>query len=59
LAYVKNEHPANEAQLRAAVNDLFQQLDNPSAYNAPRFAMQMERVAALVPRSQPRTSGGH
>jgi Cytochrome c554 and c-prime len=59
LVYVKNEHIANEAELRAAVNDLFQQLDNPSAYNAPRFAMQMERVAALVPRSQLRSSGGH
>jgi hypothetical protein len=59
LAYVKNEHIANETELRAAITDLFQQLDNPSAYNAPRFAMQMEKIAALVPRRQPRSSGGH
>jgi len=59
LAYIKNEQVANQTELRAAINDLFQQLDNPSAYNAPRFAMQMEKVAALVPRSPARSSGGH
>jgi len=59
LAYVKNEQVANQSELRAAINDLFQQLDNPSAYNAPRFAMQMQKVAALVPRSPARSSGGH
>jgi Cytochrome c554 and c-prime len=59
LVYAKNEQIANQAELRAAINDLFQQLDNPSAYNAPRFAMQMQRVAVLVPRSQARSTGGH
>lgn len=55
LAYSKNENPPNAQDFRAAVNGLYQQLDNPSAYNAPRFAMQMQKVATLVPRAQ--TSG--
>jgi len=60
LAYSKNEQPANQQELRAAITGLFQQLDNPSAYNAQRFAVQMRKVAALVPRAQARASGnGH
>ena len=47
LAYEKNEQLANQAQLHAAINELFQQLGNPSAYNAPKFAQQMQRVAKL------------
>ena len=58
VAYAKNENPANQVELRAAVSNLFQQLDNPSAYNAPQFALQMQKVAMLVPRGQPRSSGG-
>ena len=57
LAYSKNEQPANQQELRAAITGLFQQLDNPSAYNAQRFAVQMRKVAALVPRAQARASG--
>jgi len=59
LAYAKNEQVANQAELRAAINDLFQQLGNPSAYNAPRFASQMQKVAKLVPRDQARASRAH
>ena len=51
-AYAKNEQVANQEELRAAINELFQQLANPSAYNAPKFAMQMQKVAKLVPRVQ-------
>jgi len=58
LAYAKNEQTANQVELRAAITDLFQQLDNPSAYNAPRFAMQLQKVATLVPRGQARVAGG-
>jgi Cytochrome c554 and c-prime len=54
VAYSRNEKPANDADLRAAINGLFQQLDNPSAYNAPRFATQMQKVASLLPRAQAR-----
>jgi cytochrome c554/c'-like protein len=59
VAYIKNEQLTDQAALRTAINDLFQQLDNPSAYNAPRFAIQMQKVAALVPRVQARSSGGN
>ncbi len=52
LAYAKNEQGGNPTELRAAVTALFQQLDNPSAYNAPRFATQMQKVAKLVPPAQ-------
>jgi hypothetical protein len=59
VAYLKNEQLTDQAALRTAINDLFQQLDNPSAYSAPRFASQMQKVAALVPRVQARSSGGN
>jgi vacuolar-type H+-ATPase subunit I/STV1 len=57
LAYEKNEQVANQAHLRAAINDLFQQLGNPSAYNAPKFAQQMQKVAKLVPRDRAQNVG--
>jgi hypothetical protein len=52
LAYARNQKLANQAELRAAIDNLFQQLQNPSAYNAPRFAAQMQKVSALLPRTQ-------
>jgi hypothetical protein len=58
-AYTKNEQVANQTDLRAAIDELVQQLDNPSAYNAPRFAAKMQRVATLLPRSQASTAGQH
>ena len=36
------------ADARAAINGLFQQLENPSAYNASKFAAAMKRVNAAV-----------
>ncbi len=39
-----------DGELRAAINGLFQQLDNPSSYDAPRFAAQMQRVGSLLGR---------
>jgi vacuolar-type H+-ATPase subunit I/STV1 len=56
VAYAKNEQVGNQTELRAAINELFQQLSNPSAYNAPRFATQMQKVAKLVPRAQTNAS---
>ena len=50
VAYKQNVKLANERDLRAAINQLFQQLDNPSAYHAPRFAAQMQKVGALLGR---------
>src|SRR5882724_7591550 len=34
IAYSRDAKPANAAEVRAAINGLFQQLENPSAYNA-------------------------
>jgi Cytochrome c554 and c-prime len=51
VAYKQNVSGANERELRTAIDQLFQQLDNPSAYNAPRFAAQMQKVSALLPRA--------
>ena len=46
----ENGSVPNETALRAAINQLFQQLDNPSAYDAPRFAAQMQKVSVLLGR---------
>jgi nitrate reductase cytochrome c-type subunit len=46
--YKQNAKNLDEAQLKVAISGLFQQLDDPSAYNAPRFAAQMQKVNALL-----------
>jgi hypothetical protein len=38
----------NQADVKAAVDALFRQLDNPSSYNGYNFAAQMKRVSSLV-----------
>jgi hypothetical protein len=48
IAYSANEHPANEAQVKAAITALFQQLETPSAYNPARFAEGVKRVGQMV-----------
>src|SRR6267142_633878 len=50
LAYKQNAKAENESELRESINGLFQQLDNPSAYNAPRFAAQMQKVSSVLAR---------
>jgi len=47
IAYAKAGGSGN-GEARAAINGLFQQLENPSAYNAPKFAAAMKRVNAAV-----------
>lgn len=49
IAFSQNNKPANDGEIRAAINALFQQLENPSAYNADQFAMALRRVAVLLP----------
>ena len=44
IAYSKQTNPANAGEVRAAINALFQQLENPSAYNADRFASALQRI---------------
>jgi hypothetical protein len=48
IAYSKDVKPANAAEVRAAINGLFQQLENPSAYNADQFASSLRRIRALL-----------
>lgn len=57
LAYGKNQSGSNQ-ELRAAIQRLFQQLDNPSAYNAPMFAVQMQKVKALLPNGGSASGSG-
>ncbi|MGH9864565.1 MAG: multiheme c-type cytochrome [Candidatus Acidiferrales bacterium] len=48
LAYSRNVKLANESDLRAAIAGLYQQLQNPSAYDGFQFATQMQKVNALL-----------
>lgn len=44
IAYSKEAKPANAAEVRAAINGLFQQLENPSSYNADQFAAALHKI---------------
>lgn len=57
IAYSANARVVNASDLRAAINTLFQQLQNPSGYNAPQFKQQLLRVRVLLPRSSPAQGG--
>jgi hypothetical protein len=48
IAYSKDAKPANAAEVRAAINGLFQQLENPSSYNADQFASALRRIRVLI-----------
>jgi hypothetical protein len=48
IAYTKNGKLANDSQIRAAINGLFRQLDDPSAYNGFKFAAAMKSLNALI-----------
>jgi hypothetical protein len=48
IAYSKDAKPANAAEVRAAINGLFQQLENPSSYNANQFASALRRIRTLL-----------
>ena len=48
IAYSRDAKPANAPEVRAAINGLFQQLENPSAYNADQFASALRRLHAMV-----------
>jgi hypothetical protein len=50
-AYSQNVKPANGPELRAAIDGVFALLrQDPSAYSAPRFAAQMQRVSEVLGR---------
>ncbi|HEV2314703.1 MAG TPA: multiheme c-type cytochrome [Candidatus Acidoferrales bacterium] len=48
LAYSRNVKMPNEADVRSAIAGLYQQLQNPSAYDGFQFAAQMRKVNALL-----------
>ena len=48
IAYSKQANPSNAPEVRAAINGLFQQLENPSAYNADQFASSLKRIHDLL-----------
>jgi hypothetical protein len=48
IAYSKKANPPNAAEVRGAINGLFQQLENPSAYNANQFASALRRIHDLL-----------
>ena len=48
VAYDRDVKFQNSAELRAAIGALFQQLENPSAYDPNQFARQMQQVNALL-----------
>ena len=48
IAYSKDAKPANAAEVRAAINGLFQQLENPSSYNADQFATALRRIRPML-----------
>ena len=49
LAYASQTRATNDTQIRAALRALFQQVENPSSYNAPKFADQMRALGTLLP----------
>jgi hypothetical protein len=48
IAYSREAKPGNAADVRAAINALFQQLENPSAYDADRFAAALRKIRPLL-----------
>jgi len=48
IAYSKEAKPGNAEEVRAAINVLFQQLENPSAYNADQFAASLRRIGTIL-----------
>ncbi len=48
IAYSKNGKLGNDTQIRAGINGLFRQLDDPSAYNGFQFAAAMKKLNASI-----------
>ena len=49
LAYSSQARANNDTQIRAGLKALFQQVENPSAYNAPKFAEAMRALSQVLP----------
>lgn len=48
IAYSRETKPANATEVRAAINGLFQQLENPSSYNADQFASALRHIRPML-----------
>src|ERR1700731_974375 len=48
IAYSRDAKTANTAEVHAAINELFHQLENPSSYNADQFASSLRRIHTLL-----------
>lgn len=48
IAYAKDTKPTNDAEIRAVINALFQQLENPSSYDADKFAGALRRIRPML-----------
>jgi hypothetical protein len=48
IAYSKETKPKNVDEVRSAINGLFQQLENPSSYNADQFAAALRRLHGML-----------
>ena len=48
IAYSKDARPGNAEEVRAVINELFRQLENPSAYNADQFAASLRRIGSML-----------
>jgi hypothetical protein len=48
IAYTKNGRMSNEQQIRESIKGLFQQLENPSAYDGIKFAQAMRTLSSLL-----------
>ena len=49
-AYRHNIKQTNEGEIQAAISGSLQLFNNPSAYSAPRFATQMQKLRSLLNR---------
>ncbi len=48
IAYTKNGKLAHDAQIRAGINGLFRQLEDPSSYNGFKFAAAIKSLPPLI-----------
>src|ERR1700756_132882 len=48
IAYAKDTKPLNDPEVRGAINVLFQQLENPSFYNADQFAAALRHIRPML-----------
>ena len=48
IAYSKDARPDNADDVRAAINVLFHQLENPSAYHGDQFASSLRRIGTIL-----------